>query len=154
MSTPRRYEHDANAEREALRLRGAAGLLALISGAWLLLMPDLVARLFGIAGCAFGLIWLARWRRGAAPPSVTYLEVRDDALVRCEGAITDVVPWSDVNEIDVDEDRLLVRIERREGAPLRIEPRYGLGLYALADELRVAWRRAVDARTDSTVQRK
>ena len=137
----RRYESDARAELQALRFKGIAGVVALVAGAWLLVLPDWLPRLFGFAGCAFGALWIRRWARGAAPPSSTYLELRDDALVRRTGDALEVVPWSDVHDVEVDEDRLEVRVERVGSDPLWIEPRYGLALYALRDELRLAWRR-------------
>lgn len=139
---PRRYESDARAELQALRLKGIAGVVALGAGIWLLVLPDWLPRTFGFAGCAFGALWIRRWTRGAAPPSSAYLELRDDALVRRTGETVEVVPWSEVRDVEVDEDRLVVRVERAGSEPIWIEPRYGLALYALRDELRLTWRRA------------
>ena len=146
MSDTRRYESDARAELHGLRLRAAAGAVALLAGAWLLLLPGWLPRLFGAAGCGFGALWIARWRRGPAPPAGTYLEVTDDMLVRRTGDRVERTPWSEVRDVEVDEDALVVRVEREGADPLLIEPRYGLGLYALRDELRLAWRRAGEAR--------
>jgi hypothetical protein len=43
----------------------------------------------------------------------------------------------------VDEDRLLLRVARRRGRPLEIEPRYGgVGLYELLEAVRGARERA------------
>lgn len=153
MSAARRYESDARAELQALRLRGVAGIVALVAGAWLLALPDWLPRVFGLAGCAFGVLWIVRWKRGAAPPSSTYLELRDDALVRRTGDAVEVVPWSDVRDVEVDEDRLVVRVDRAAAEPLWIEPRYGLALYALRDELRLAWRRTQEACVGADAER-
>lgn len=153
MSAPRRYESDARAELQALRLRGVAGVVAVVAGAWLLVLPDWLPRLFGLAGCMFGALWIARWKRGAAPPSSTYLELRDDALVRRTGGTVEVVRWADVRDVEVDEDRLVVRVDRGADEPLWIEPRYGLALYALRDELRLVWRRAQEAHARMSAER-
>ena len=92
------------------------------------------------------MLWIRRWTRGAAPPSSTYLELRDDALVRRTDEALEVVPCSEVRDVEIDEDRLEVRVERVGSEPLWIEPRYGLALYALRDELRLVWRRSQGAR--------
>ncbi len=144
MTLPRRYELDAKAELGALRLRGVAGLIAFGAGAWLLTLPQTLPRLFALAGCAFGALWIARWKRGVTPASEAYLELREDALVHLAAGRLDVVPWREVREIGVDEDLLVVRVERTDGASLLIEPRYGLGLYALCDEVRLVWRRVLE----------
>jgi hypothetical protein len=146
VSEPRRYENDPRAEREVLRLRAAAGAVALVAGAWLVLLPDWLPRLFGVLGCGFGALWIARWRRGPTPATEAYLELSDAVLLRRTGDVVERVPWADVRDVEVDEDRLVVRVERQGETPMLLEPRYGLGLYALRDEVRLAWRRARDAR--------
>jgi hypothetical protein len=137
---PRRYALDTEGERTALRLRGIAGLVALAASLWLLLLPHLLPRLLAVVGCAFGVVWLARWRRGVPRSGDGFLELRDDALVRRAEGREDVVPWRAMRDVQVDEDRLVVRVERLDAEPLLIEPRYGLGLYALCDEVRLVWR--------------
>ena len=144
MTLPRRYELNARAELQALRLRGVAGLVALAASAWLLALPDVLPRLFALPGFAFGALWIARWRRGVSPPSEAYLELREDAFVRRSAERLDVVPWHEMRDVEVDEDLLVVRIERAGTEPLLIEPRYGLGLYALCDEVRLVWRSVLE----------
>jgi hypothetical protein len=75
-----------------------------------------------------------------------FLELGDDALRLSEGDRVQVVPWTDVVSVSVDEDRLRVSIARRAGPVLEIEPRYvrtgSTGLADLAQAIHAAHRRA------------
>jgi len=143
---PVRLQLDLRAERAIARLRVSAALIVALSSGWLVALPYLLPRLFALAGFAFALLWLvraARMRRQIRSATDHYLELDRDALRLREGERTERVPWSEVESISVDEDRLLLRVARRQGRILEIEPRYGgVGLYELFEAVRRAWTRA------------
>lgn len=140
MTLPRRYDADVRGELAGLRLRALAGVVALGAGAWLVALPYALPRFFGVAGVALGALWIARWWRAEPRAGEAYLELGTEDLVRHDAGRHDVIPWREIVDVDVDEDRLVVRIERARADPILIEPRYGLALYALRDELRLVWR--------------
>ena len=137
---------DAVAERANDRLRLVAAAIAALAGVWLLALPYAVPRMLAIAALVFASLWTARSlrrRADAADPAEHYLELSPAALSLRAGSLIDRVPWPEVAGVAVDEDRLLLRVVRRHGPPLEIEPRYrGLGLHALYDAVAAAWRKA------------
>jgi GNAT superfamily N-acetyltransferase len=137
---------DVAAERATDRLRLTAAAIAAAAGLWLLALPYAVPRAIAIAGLLFATLWTARsLRRGAdaEDPAEHYLELSPAALSLRAGSLIDRVPWPEVAGVAVDEDRLLLRVVRRHGPPLEIEPRYrGLGLHALYEAVADAWRKA------------
>lgn len=143
---PLRYELDVRAEREAALLRGAAAVLVLVAGTWLFALPYSVPRLFAAAGFVFAVLWLvraARIGRRIRHSAEHYLELGHDALRLRDGAQLHELPYREIGSVSVDEDRLVLRIARRQGAVLEIEPRYrGVGLHALCDAIRAARSRA------------
>jgi hypothetical protein len=140
---PERLRVDARSERVSARVKGLAGALAIGSGVWLLALPHPLAWPFAFAGIVFGALWL---RRAFVQPRSEgdYLELGRDALEQCEAGDTRRVAWQDIVAIDVDEDRLAVRIDSGEPTPLLIEPRYGCDVYALRDMLQWTWHAASD----------
>jgi hypothetical protein len=135
-----RFELDARADRETRVLRAAAGVVVLIAGVWLFTLPFLVPRAFALAGFVFAVFWLrnaAKQRaRGAARH---YLELGRDALVLCDGGAEQIAPWSAVESVAIDEDRLVVIVERRNAPVLAIEPHYrGVSLNGLAEHIQQA----------------
>jgi hypothetical protein len=141
-----RCELDVRGEREAAVLRIVGAVVATIAGAWLFALPYTVPRLFALAGFAFAALWTARalrMRRRFRNPAEHYLELGADALRLRDGAELHEVPWREVQAVSVDEDRLVLRIARRDAAALEIEPRYrGVALHALCDAIRAARYRA------------
>ena len=141
-----RYELDVRAEREAALLRSAGAIVALIAGTWLMVLPYAVPRVFAAAGFVFAILWLVRAlriRQRIRSAGEHYLELAEDALRLRDGAQLHELPWSEVAAVSIDEDRLLLRIARRDGGVLEIEPRYrGAGLHALCDAIRAARARA------------
>jgi hypothetical protein len=139
---------DLRAERAIARLRASAALIVVLASGWLLALPYPLPRLFALAGFGFALLWLvraARTRRQIRGAADHYLELDREALRLREGERSERVPWSEVDSIAVDEDRLLLRVARRGGPPLEIEPRYGrMGLYELFEAIRGARARAAD----------
>lgn len=137
---------DERGERSAAKLRIAAALVVVVASVWLLALPYPVPRAFAVAGLLFSALWLARSLRQQAEvrdPAQHYLELSPEFLLLRSGAAQDRVPWPEVAALAVDEERLLLRVARRRGPPLEIEPRYqGLGLHALHAAVEAARQRA------------
>ena len=143
---PVRYELDVRAEREAALLRGGAAALAVIAGLWLFALPYPVPRLFAAAGFVFAVLWMVRAARighRIRNPAEHYLELDRDALRLREGERLHELPWTEIASVSIDEDRLVLRIARRQGGVVEVEPRYrGVALPALCDAIRAARLRA------------
>jgi hypothetical protein len=135
-----RFELDARADRETRALRSAAAIVVLAAGVWLFTLPFLVPRAFALAGFVFAALWLRRaFKQGARQPARHYLELGRDALVLCDGAGEQIVPWPAVESVAIDEDRLVVIVARRDAPPLAIEPHFrGVALHALAEHIQQA----------------
>jgi hypothetical protein len=135
-----RFELDDRAEQGATALRVGAALVTMLAGAWLLLLPYSVPRFFAVAGLGFAALWLvraARARRKAKLPAAgprDYLELRPEALRLCQGGTEQVIPWGEVVSVAIDEDRLLVVVERKNASAIMLEPQYrGTALQPLAE---------------------
>ncbi len=135
------FRLDVHAERADARLR-LAGAIVCGVGALVIasLGPTLVGWVVVIAAVFASLGWTASWnaaRRRTAAPRRYALTLTRASLTLDEAGRATTLAWGDVRGVDVDEDRLVVRVHRRTGdAPLLIEPRYeGLSVYALADAL-------------------
>jgi hypothetical protein len=137
---PLRLTLDARAERAVAGLRLAGAAAALGAAAWMLALgPGLLGGvLVGVSALA-GAGWLAAaalGRRRARAPDAWSLEADEVGLRLREGAEGTTVAWAEVTRVDVDEDRLVVRLYRAAEEPVTIEPRYaGLSVYALAGAL-------------------
>ena len=140
-----RLELDTASERAGALLRIGAALLVAVAATWLLALPFGVPRAFAVAGLVFAILWIARGLRATAQtrnPAEHYLELTEAALCLRAGPVSERVPWLDIAGLSLDEDRLLLRVLRRQGPPLEIEPRYrGLGLHALYEAIAAAWER-------------
>jgi hypothetical protein len=67
------------------------------------------------------------------------LRLDEEGLHLEEGERRTDVPWGVVDAVEVDEDRLVVRVVRRGDDPLVVEPIWrGTSVYALADAVRAA----------------
>ena len=135
-----RFELDVGAQRGVARLRAGAALLALFASAWLFRLPELVPRLFALAGVAFGGLWLARIARAPArSPQAHFLEIGPRALTLAQGGPPQLVSWPDVESVAIDQDRLLVVISRRNAPALELSPDYrGVTLDGLAQRIQDA----------------
>jgi hypothetical protein len=100
--------------------------------------------LVGVLGLLVSVAWLRNARRTAhrAPQAnLHFLEVYEDGLLLSEGERRVAVLWTQVEDVEVDEERLDVVVTRRDAPPLRIEPRYaGVEIHQLVRTLRNAWR--------------
>lgn len=92
------------------------------------------------------LVWIAmfaRARRRLASPDRHELRLTPDELVLVEGPREERLAWGEIARIEVDEDRLVVRIEAPGRDPMTIEPRYGrLGVTELERAIRAAYETA------------
>lgn len=134
-----RFEESASELRVLARVRTIAGLLAL-AGASALLLGRLPLPVFLVALLAalISLAWLAQGRRAhrAAQQKPAVLRVHAQGLA-CEDAKGETwIAWSDVERVEVDEERLDIVLFRRDAPPFRLEPRYaGVDLYSLVHTL-------------------
>jgi hypothetical protein len=133
-----RFELDDRAERGAAALRAVGAVVTIGAGVWLFALPYMTPRLFALAGFAFGGLWLVRavrmLRNVQRKPATHYLELRPNALILCEGGAEQIVRWEEITQVAIDEDRLLVVVERSNSAALLLEPQYrGVGLRPLAE---------------------
>jgi hypothetical protein len=135
------YRLDVHAERADARLRlvGAVvcGLGALVIAS---LRPTLIGWVVVVVAAVAALGWTASWvatRRRTAEPRRYALTLTHEALTLHDAGRDTALRWHAIRAVDVDEDRLVVRVYRTSGdAPLVIEPRYeGVSVYALAEQI-------------------
>ncbi len=145
----RRLRKDVGGDRDVGRLRLVAAVLSTIAVLWLLVLTD-----FGWPAIALALVvalaarfWARSWIRterdlASAPPAELVL---DEAGVQL-GERT--LPWRGIARVELDHDRLLVRVVPVDGEPLELEPPYdGLGLEALGSVIEEARRDRPSARS-------
>jgi hypothetical protein len=131
-----RFEVDASEQRTLSRVRGVSALLA-FAGAATLLLGELPLPVFLLAllGLAISVAWLRQARKASRAARDTHrdaLQVHEQGLFLDESQRTAWVPWREIEDIVVDEERLDVVVIRRGTPPLRIEPRFpGVDIYEL-----------------------
>ncbi len=131
---------DVREVRDRTVLRMIATLPALLGGLWLLWIADsLLLRVLAVAGVVFSVIWVGLARRSVrqvASAGDHYLDIGDRGLTLKAGAQSRSLPWSEVDAVEIDEDRLAVRVRVRGADSLLVEPQYGeLGLRELAEAI-------------------
>ncbi|MGD8859509.1 MAG: hypothetical protein PVI30_05815 [Myxococcales bacterium] len=143
---PIRFELDPRAERDASIVRGAAAAILIVAGFWTLLLPFTVPRMVALAGLIFAGLWLLRAHRDAVAaqhPHEHFLELAADGLTRGEPGEVTTLPWQQLRGLELDEDRLVIRLHPAQGPPIVIEPRYhGIDLYDLRDLIAETWKAA------------
>jgi hypothetical protein len=149
-----RLELDVGVDRSVAGLRTLGAVAVLPASALLALVrPDGPGLILASLGALFGVGWIfaarrSRRRVGEAARHALVLTRDGLTLEQGEGAVD--LAWREVTEVDVDEERLQVRVHRRGGDPLRIEPHFrgptaeGLGVYALQERVDAAWAAARD----------
>lgn len=136
-----RFELDVQAVRAVGRLRlfGAAlvfamGFALVVNGA------GAIGWVIVVTSWLIGLGWVAAFaisRRRAREAEAHYLELDSSGLTMARGAAPVRLAWSEVDGVEIDEDRLVVWVSRREGERLRIDPVWrGVSLEQLEDALR------------------
>jgi hypothetical protein len=134
-----RLQLDVREVRDRMRLRLLAALPAFAGGLWLLWAADnVLLRLLAGAGLVFATVWVVRARSSVAQLASAgdhYLETDPEALTIRSGAQLRRLAWSEIAEVEIDEDRLVVQLRLHSGGrALAIEPQYGeLGLYELGE---------------------
>jgi hypothetical protein len=131
---------DVREVRDRMRLRLIASLPAFMGGLWLLWIADsLLLRILAVAGLVFAAVWVRLARRSVgqlASAGDHYLDIRDRGLTLKTGAAERSLTWSEVDAVEIDEDRLVVRVRVRGADSLIVEPQYGaLGLRELAEAI-------------------
>ncbi|MGE0789693.1 MAG: hypothetical protein AB7S26_28730 [Sandaracinaceae bacterium] len=127
----------------ALRLIG--GIVTLAMAGWLVAIqasPRML--LLAALGAFVGVWWIVQFVRSArrvASASQTFLHLERDRMRLVDrGRCVFEIPWSDVKAVDVDEERLEVRVGCANGSDHYIYPSYGqLGVYELAEAVRNAF---------------
>lgn len=131
-------------------LRLVASLPAFAGGVWLLWIGDsLLLRLLALAGVVFSVIWVALARRSVRQllrAGDHYLDIGTGGFTLTAGAEQRFVAWSDLEAVEIDEDRLLVRLRVTGADSMLVEPQYGeLGLRELAKTIEDGRIRALGA---------
>jgi hypothetical protein len=126
--------------RDRMRLRLIASLPAFAGGLWLLWIGDsLLLRSLALAGVVFSTIWVVMARRSVGQllsAGNHYLDIGADGFTLLSGAQKRFVTWSEIDAVEIDEDRLAVRLRIRGADSLLVEPHYGeLGLRELAETI-------------------
>lgn len=137
---------DRGAERAVAALRLTAALSVTAGAIWLaLLRPSPIVWVCIAAAAAAALAWLVmglRAGRRIKDADRHRLVLEPSGLRLIEGPRERRIAWPDVERIEADEERLVLRVSVRGGEPLVIEPRYGrLGVH----DLEAVVRRAFDA---------
>jgi uncharacterized iron-regulated membrane protein len=135
-----RFEASPSDQRALAHLRTACAILAALGAITMMLgtmsVPVLMIALLGLL---ISVAWLAqarRLRRSAAAPEPGSLTVYGAGYALREHDRNDWVAWSDVEKIEVDEERLDIVVTKRDACRVRIEPRYaGVDLYELVHTL-------------------
>ena len=146
----RRLPLDVPSERAVARLRLVAALFTGLGVALLLVLrPPLFAWLCALGGAVAVLAWIvmfARARRKVARAEEHFVALGPEGVTLSGEGARREAPWARVYGIEVDEERLVVRVEIEDQDDLEIEPQYGgLGAYDLAEALERARRAASEA---------
>ncbi|MEM9190299.1 MAG: hypothetical protein AAGF12_14035 [Myxococcota bacterium] len=153
--TPKRFELDTESERAVGRLRLGAALVVAIGSVWILAAgAGTIGTTLAIVGLLASVGWVFAFRgsrKKATKAATYYLELDSSGLTLAEGKAPTQVKWSEITSVDVDEDRLVVAVARRNDKDLILQPRYrGVDLYSLAAAVETA-RSAATARLPRAV---
>ncbi len=135
------------AERGPARLRLLGSVSVGIAAIWIFAShPGTGGVLVGLTAALCSVGWAASYARASRTiraAGTHFIAWDARGLTLAVGKDQHQVPWNEITGIVVDEERLVVVIERTSGPGHRIEPRYGgLGVYALGERLRTAWQHA------------
>lgn len=135
----RRLELDAGAELSVRRLRLLAASIVGTSAGYLVLTGSGFPRALGALSFMAVAFWLLASRRASqrlANRERYYLTLDGEGIELAVGAQSTHVRWHEIERGLVDEDKLVVRLERRERPALELEAQWsGLGLYGLLEEI-------------------
>jgi hypothetical protein len=147
-----RFEESKSELRALALVRGVCAVLA-IAAASALLLGELPVPIFLVAVLALliSLVWLRqalRARKAAKQAKNAALLVYSTGFCLEDAGGSTWHGWEDVEQVEVNEERLDIVVMRRDKPPLRLEPRYaGVDIYQLVrtlDEARRSAPRSVD----------
>ena len=135
------FELDVRAELGVGRLRLLGAVLVFAMGLALVWRgAGAIGWVIVVTSWLIGLGWVAAFalsRKRAREAHQHYLIVDAQGLTMARGAEPVQLRWSEVDDIEVDEDRLVVWVSRRAGERLRIDPVWrGVSLEQLGDTIR------------------
>jgi hypothetical protein len=140
----RRLRYAVSMEREIAIFRLGAALLVLpASVAVLVLARPLAAQVFALVGIAVSIGWLiaflrARTRRDDAPDR--HLDIARDGLTIALDGPPISVRWSEIESVEVDEERLVVAMRTLGGEVIDVPPVWeGVGLDELHALIMGTW---------------
>ena len=132
--------YDQHHDRAVARLRlSSAIVVALCATAVLIAAPNTLVKILAIVGWLVAIGWAFAWlrfrKRQPATPRFG-LTLSPEGLALRHSSTTIDLAWSQVTQIEVDEERLNVRLTQQQGPDIAIEPLFGgLGVYALSQLL-------------------
>lgn len=138
----------ATATRQEAGLRLSLGTLALGSAIWLAVLPGRVTKLAALLALPLALLMIRRGLRALRePPRKERLELDPVGLLLTAPEGDTRVEWSNVRSVELDEDRLVVCVIKRDGGEIAIEPRYsGVPLRELAETVAAFRTRALGSK--------
>lgn len=134
------FEEDLGAGRAVAALR-LGGAVVLIGGAIGLVAstPTPRAAAMAIIAGLVALWWIVSFVRASRRRDAHVLRLTRDGIELETKATIARVSWANVVAVDLDEDRLVVRVARQADEPLIVEPiGRSQSIYALADAIRAA----------------
>jgi hypothetical protein len=137
---PVRLALDVGLEQSNAQLRLAAAAVAAVAGIWLAWVEHGVwMRLTALVSVVFAVLWVRRFLKAARVAQHAdshFLEIATQHVTLARGAQPRVIPFAQVERIELDEDRLVAVLHLHSGEELAIEPVYGgLGLRDLGETL-------------------
>lgn len=138
-AAPQTYALDASAERSVGRLRLLGAFVVAPAGiVWALQGPGTVGWVLIALAWIASLGWISAWaraRRRIRRSDEWALRIDSEGLCLRLGGLDHVVGWNELRGVEVDEERLVVVIERTDGSTLRVPPLFNAGLYDLKEAL-------------------
>ncbi len=146
----RRYEVDVENERAVSQLRTAAATIVLLGCFWAAMQhPNTIGWIvitLSLLGVAAWVVLVRRSRSVLSAPERYALTLDEAGLTLDEGDVHEAVRWPDLASLEVDEDRLVIVVRRRDGTTFDILPRYaGIGVHDLCREIEEERRVALPA---------
>ncbi|RLB45668.1 MAG: hypothetical protein DRJ42_29410 [Deltaproteobacteria bacterium] len=144
MILARRFLLDRSAVVATRRLRLASAVVILAANGWLLASePSGLAIAVGAISVLVALGWIAASVRTAAylrDHRADHLSLDTDGLRLADGSVRHHIGWTNVTDVEIDEEKLVVCVSRRDAPPLRLQPRYqSVSLDELGQAVREAW---------------
>lgn len=145
----RRLDLDVRGERQVALLRLVAAIVVALGALWIAAIgPGLAGWVIVLLAAIAAFFWAKASRasrRRVANPAGSYLAIAEMGLHIGKDGTVCRVPRAEVTGIELDEDRLVVVVRRRDGTSVIVEPIYGgIGAYDLHETLD-RWHRQGDA---------